>query len=874
MSDVGPRPAPESTAGYTPPAAPRAAERFAPGTLLDGRYRVVALLGKGGMGEVYRADDLRLGQSVALKFLPPHLAADPERLQRFLNEARVARQVSHPNVCRVHDIGEVEGQPFLSMEYIDGEDLASLLKRIGRLPEDKAVELARQLCAGLAAAHEQGVLHRDLKPRNVMIDGRGRVRITDFGLAGDVASFQGTEIRAGTPAYQAPEQLAGQEVTVQSDLYALGLVLYEMFTGKQAFPAHSRDELARLREEGTPATPSSHVPGLSSVVERVILRCLERDPARRPRSAVEVAAGLPGGDPLAAALAAGETPSPQMVAHAGEEGTLPPRVGLALLGLALAGVVLVAWLNDFVALFRQVPAERSPRELAVQAQALLRQVGYTDRPTGTASGLATDEPLLRYLRKNYPTAQRWDRLETGQPAVMYFWYRQSPQPLAQRLTPADMTGWSMPGRVLPNEPPLREPGMTCVFLDLDGRLLEFHAVPPHLDPPGPAARVDWGPLLKAAGLLATVRESRECWRVPPVFADARAAWEGHHPERPDIPLRIEAAAYRGRPVYFHTAPEKVLERVYVDFMQEPERWSLEEELYSLLPLIAVPLGGWLAWRNWWLRRANPRGTALLVACFVGLALAGWVLAARHVWAPADELAMFAGVLGRALLDGVVLWLAYMALEPWVRRRSPWRVIAWNRLLGGDWRNPLVGRDVLLGVLGASAYMVLSRLLGALSGWLGGPTDYRQTWDSAFTEGAGAILLTVQGGLVVALRDFFVFFLLLLVSRRDWLAAVLMTLIWVLPWLFSAEYVWIRGLTSLSYAAVALMLLLRTGLLAYVAFVVAEQVLRFLPMTTDLSAWYAGVSTLSLLTVAGLAMYGCWAACRNQPLFAPPSDTDQ
>jgi len=145
--------------------------RFVPGTLLLGRYRILGLLGRGGMGEVYRADDLKLGQTVALKFLPPDLAQDAGRLARFHAEVRLARQVSHPSVCRVYDLGDLDGQPFLSMEYIDGEDLSTLLRRIGRLPEDKATEVARQICAGLAAAHERGVVHRDLKPGNVMIDG-------------------------------------------------------------------------------------------------------------------------------------------------------------------------------------------------------------------------------------------------------------------------------------------------------------------------------------------------------------------------------------------------------------------------------------------------------------------------------------------------------------------------------------------------------------------------------------------------------------------------------------------------------------------------------------------------------------------------------
>ena len=221
--------------------------RFEPGTLLDGRYRIIGLLGRGGMGEVYRADDLRLGQPVALKFLPDGARHDPARLAQFHTEVRMARQVSHPNVCRVYDIGEVDGQHFLSMEYVDGEDLASLLRRIGRFPEDKALEIARQLCAGLAAAHERGVVHRDLKPANVMLDGAGRVRITDFGLAA-VGRVE-TSAPARPPTWRRSSSPA-REVTARSDIFALGLVLYEIFTGRRAFTAATVAELVRSTRPG------------------------------------------------------------------------------------------------------------------------------------------------------------------------------------------------------------------------------------------------------------------------------------------------------------------------------------------------------------------------------------------------------------------------------------------------------------------------------------------------------------------------------------------------------------------------------------------------------------------------------------------------
>ena len=182
--------------------------RFIPGDVVLERYRIVGLLGRGGMGEVYRADDLKLKQAVALKFLPSSLSADGAALARFYKEVSVARQISHRHVCRVYDVSEYQGEHFISMEYVRGEELSSLLKRIGRLPQDKAIDVARQLCAGLAAVHERGVLHRDLKPANIMLDEHGEVRITDFGIAALASEVDRREM-SGTPAYMSPEQLEG-----------------------------------------------------------------------------------------------------------------------------------------------------------------------------------------------------------------------------------------------------------------------------------------------------------------------------------------------------------------------------------------------------------------------------------------------------------------------------------------------------------------------------------------------------------------------------------------------------------------------------------------------------------------------------------------
>jgi serine/threonine protein kinase len=173
------------------------------------------------------------------------------------------------------------------------KDLSSVLRRIGRLPSDKSLEIARKICAGLAAAHDKGVLHRDLKPSNIMLDGRGEVRIMDFGLAGLVHEIE--DVRSGTPAYMAPEQLAGKEVTARSDIYALGLVLHELFTGKPAFEGNTRDEIVRARNEYTPLRPSALVDDLDPAMELVIVRCLEKEPEYRPASALIISAALPGG---------------------------------------------------------------------------------------------------------------------------------------------------------------------------------------------------------------------------------------------------------------------------------------------------------------------------------------------------------------------------------------------------------------------------------------------------------------------------------------------------------------------------------------------------------------------------------------------------
>ena len=511
--------------------------RFEPGTLLAGRYRIIERKGQGGMGEVYRADDLTLGQPVALKFLPASLEADPVRLAQFHSEVRLARQVAHKNVCRMYDVGEVDGLPFLTMEYVDGEDLSSLLRRIGRLPEDKALDLARQMCAGLAAAHERGILHRDLKPANVMIDGEGKVRITDFGLAA-IAGAAG-QSRAGTPAYMAPELLAGKDASVQSDIYALGLVLYELFTGRRAFIAQSIADLVRQQSESQLTTPTALVRDLDPAIEKTILRTLEREPELRPASALAVAASLPGGDPLAAALAAGETPSPEMVAAAGEQRRVATPYAIA----GTLGVIALLIVSAFVSVQRRTLSraalDKPPEVLLDRAQQVLERIGQPSRAGNHWSEFTLDDDLLAYSNA-HPEIWAGGDVFTGRPGVLRFAHRTSPRVLAP-LNPV--------AAVSMNDPPFVVSGMTQVVLDAQGRLLTLHVVPPQKGTAGGSATPDWSALFALAGLdQSTFHEVAPEW-LPRGQSDVRRAWEGAMPGLSQ-PVRVEAAAWHGRPIYF------------------------------------------------------------------------------------------------------------------------------------------------------------------------------------------------------------------------------------------------------------------------------------------------------------------------------------
>ena len=823
------------------------------------------MAGRGGMGEVYRAEDLTLTQLVAIKFLPAALSQDAGALARFHSEVRIARQVSHPNVCRVFDIGDADGVPFLTMEYVDGEDLASLIRRIGRLSPDKAIEIARQVCAGLAAAHERGVIHRDLKPANLMLDGSGKIRITDFGLASVAASLEGAEVKAGTPAYMAPEQLEGKEVTAKSDLYSLGLVLYEILTGKRVFDATSLPELIKQRERTTPTNPSTLVRDLDPAVERVILRCLENDPARRPASALQVAAALPGGDPLAAALAAGETPSPQMVAAAGETEGMRPQAAVSLLAAVVIGLLALLWAADRYRLQNLVPMDNPPDVLAARAREVLRQIGYAEPYVDEAFGFDVDYGYINYIRDYDKSAARWNALATAQPPAIFFWYRRSPREM-RRLNGSDSLGSA---EVTPSDPPMDVSGMMLAFLDTDGHLYDLEVVPPQKDEPEKSSSApDWSSSFAAAGLDKSVYKSVEPQWTPVAFADSRAAWTSSAPGKLGIIERIEAAGYRGKPIYFDVIyPWRTPERQTTSTQTRGEK--LRAAILLVLFFGGTLVGVFLARRNVRLHRADTSGALRLGSFVFFIYIAAWLLSAHHV-ASLDEFNLVVIALAWALLFAVLVAVLYLALEPYVRRRDPHTLIAWSRLLTGRWNDPLVGSSVLIGATYGVALAVFETSDNFLLPLLGksppAPGGLQASSLLGVRYAIASLLLYVLVYVLYALVIFLLLFGVRRLVKRDWLAAIVVALVGAgtnsVGEYAVVTYVFL-GLIWLSI----LLMLRRFGMLSLVVGLVVQNVLVVFPTTSHLSRWYATAGLTGILVILGMAIYGFRAGLGGRPLFA-------
>jgi len=831
--------------------------RFLPGTRFAGRYRIVSLLGRGGMGEVYRADDLKLNQTVALKFLPQRAASDPTRLEFFRNEVRLARQIAHPNVCPVYDIGDVEGEQFLSMEFIDGEDLRSLLRRIGRLPQDKAIEIAQQLCAGLAAAHERGVLHRDLKPANIMIDGQGRARITDFGLATVAEADRSADGIVGTPQYMAPEQLLEGRTSRQSDIYALGLVLYEVFTGQLVHSPSSIDDLARTHR--TPRRirlPQELAGQIDPTVGRLILQCLEHDPDGRPASVNVIAHALPTRDPLEAAMAAGETPSPETVANAPDGGQLPLNTALGLFLVTVVGLMSIAVMNDHFQLIRQVNAPLSPVVLAARARQLVAEFGHETPPRDSRYGYADSwEVANELLQHGIPPATGDDR---APPSALYFWYRESPEPIVS-LTQSAI---QLPGRVSLHDPPVVVPGMTNIMLDPQGRLLGFLRFPDAPVQGDPPADPDWSTCLHAAGLdLQNLTETAPELLIP-VSADRRIAWTGTFPDLPDVPIRVEAAAQQGELVFFEVVAPWSRPRLLFARSTASHK-SAAETFFMILCTVAGIGCAILARYNIAAGRADPVSAFRLGLVLFLLQFGQWLLTSDHTFAIELELAAFLNFVGYAGFWSLLAPVFYLAIEPYVRRRWPRRIVAWNRALRGRFMDPLVARDILIGAALGVLYTCVDQVNHQLPVWiysdvvppvvLGANIDF-------LASSMIPLLKCSATAIEESLAAFTLLFLLVLVIRSEKLSiAIVFLLFLVKAGMADYQLALVKAAPSAAMILLVTLVALRIGPLGLAATFFFYQVTLFAPITWDAQAWYAPTGWIvagALAAIAAFALVNC------------------
>lgn len=813
-------------------AAREHAPQLAPGTMLGERYRIVSMLGRGGMGEVYRADDLKLGQSVALKFMRRRAGGSAREL---VDEVRIGRQISHPNICRLYDIAEVDGQIFITMEFVDGEDLSSLLRRVGRLPPDRAAAILRDLCAGVAAVHEKGALHRDLKPGNVMIDGRGRARITDFGLA--VAHASRDEGRsAGTPAYMAPEQLTGEPASEQSDVYALALIGYEVLTGRRPFEAGSAHELLKRQRAFDMPRPSLLVRDVDPAVERAILHALHPDPDQRPASVEELMRELPSNDPLAAAVAAGETPSPAMVAAAGKSGELPLSAAAALLVLALGGLLTVAMLSARAMLFRRLPVLKPAEVLLDRTREILAAAGHNTPPADSS-----------YV---YSTIDEQRPREAAVPSPIVFMYRQSPRP---------MIGRNGDHRVVRHDPPLLFPGMADVTLDAAGRLTELTIVPPRLEsaPPRRGA-TDFSRFFPYAGVdAAMLTEAPPRWSSP-VDSDEKRAWTA---TLAGMPLRFEAAAYHGRPVWFAMIPPWQRPPDAAARPKPIDRISVAAYIFFLIALPVTMLV--LMRRNLVRRRVDWRGGLRIAAVIFAASMTAALLRAHHVSSFVDEWMLLSRLTVESTFWALIIWVFYIAIEPLARRRWPEMLISWTRLLAGRAGDAMVGRDVLAGVVTGIAVVILL-LLTAIVVPDAEPLSLAPSTLGELRHSGYCLLRGIVEAIGRSLGLIALLLLLRAVVRNERAAAVLAALLLSVALLGDATGpLWDRAAYALLTAALVYAVLFRLGLLAVATAALTVFLLRTIPLTLDPSAWYFGRSSAALLFVAALALYGFVTTTREK-----------
>ncbi|MEE9390513.1 MAG: serine/threonine-protein kinase, partial [Candidatus Aminicenantaceae bacterium] len=379
-----------------------AQEELTTGSTFGDRYQIIEELGKGGMGRVYRVLDKKLKEEIALKLIKPEIASDKKTVERFSNELKIARKIGHKNVARMFDLNEEQGIHYITMEYVRGEDLKKLIRKIGQLSAGQAIPIAKQICEGLGEAHRLGVVHRDLKPQNVMVDEDGNARIMDFGIARSLESkgITGAGVMIGTPEYMSPEQVEGKEAGQSSDIYSLGVILYEMVTGRVPFEGDTPFTIGVKHKSEMPKDPKEFNAQIPGDLSTVIMRCLEKDKEKRYQSAGEVRSELENiqkGIPTTERLVPERKPltSREITVTFGMKKLFIP----ALVAIALIVIGIIIW---------QLIPQREPVKTSIAVISFENQTGeraYDYLQKAIPNLLITNLEQSKYLR-----VTTWERM--------------------------------------------------------------------------------------------------------------------------------------------------------------------------------------------------------------------------------------------------------------------------------------------------------------------------------------------------------------------------------------------------------------------------------------------------------------------------------
>jgi serine/threonine-protein kinase len=605
------------------------------------------------------------------------------------------------------------------------------------------------------------------------------------------------------------------------------------------------------------------VDDLDPAVELAIMRCLQKEPGQRPKSARAVAAGLPGGDPLAAALAAGETPSPEMVAAAGEQGAIEKWRGLCCLAGVALGLALVCWLAQRTYLVNQVALDRHPESLTDTARQLIEKFGYTNKPAMQAHG---------FRNEGKDTLHFWWGINNEAKDTVRFWYRQSPIPTIAGYYYNDWAEESF-ARIAAGNPSWFVPGELGVKLEAAGKLRCFRALPPStVDSPKVQAKPDWQTWFpkEVTGFdLMALQPIEDRGPTPPDAFDQLQVWcagkAGTAGE-----FYVQAAAYSGKPVYFQVFSPAEFQGPSPGTQQASSSRQLGESMMLSLIFLVLSGAGVLAWRNFHLGRGDRKG-ALRVAFFIFCAgMLRWLFLASHI-AGGLEVPVFVIGAAQALWGAAFFWLCYLALEPHVRRLWPQVLISWSRLVNGQWRDPLVGQNVLLGVLAgvfASAVFQFEVLAPASFGLTPQPfiPSHPLMLDGPLAV-AGYLLVLIIRRLSDTLFLLMTLFLFRLVLRRGLLASCAFVVVWtVADVLFYGSHPVLGWFSEGIFFSLLLWVYLRLGFLAGIVMMLTQWALGSAPLTTNFSAWYAGNGLAVVAFFLALAAFGFYTSQAGRPIF--------